>query len=92
MQAYWKMQADAATAEAGRKELARYLPVLQDALAGKEWLEGAFTLADVAYAPHLALAVEAGLSLDPYPGVKAWLERLVARPAWRKAAELVFGG
>ena len=92
MRAYWKMQADAATGDAGRKELARYLPVLEDALAGRAWLEGAFTLADVAYAPHLALAVEAGLSLEPYPGVKGWLERLLARPAWRRTAELVFGG
>jgi len=92
MQAYWKMQADAATGEAGKKELARFLPVLEGALAGRSWLEGAFTLADVAHLPHLALAVEAGLSLAPYPGVSAWLDRLLARPAWRRASELVFGG
>jgi glutathione S-transferase len=91
MQEYWNLKPDAAAAEAARKELARWLPVLDAALAGREWLEGSFSLADVAYAPHLALVVEAGLSLAPHPNVRAWLDRLLARPAWRKSAELVFG-
>jgi GST-like protein len=78
-------------AEAGRKELARWLPVLEGALAGHEWLEGAFSLADVAYAPHLWLVVEGGFDLAHLTGVRGWLERLLARPAWRKAADLVFG-
>jgi len=90
MRTYWKLTADPAAVEAGRKELARWLPVLEEALAGKEWLEGAFSLADVAYAPHLALVVEAGFSLSPYPAVKAWLERLLERPAWQRTAGLIF--
>jgi glutathione S-transferase len=92
MQEYWKNTGNAQAAEAARKDLARWLPVLEGALAGREWLEGAFSLADVAYAPHLWLIVEGGFDLAPYPAVRAWLERLLARPAWRKAAELVFGG
>ena len=77
--------------EAGRKELARYLPVLEGALADREWLERQFSLADVAYAPHLWLVAEGGFDLSPYPRVRDWLDRLLARPAWRKAAEMIFG-
>jgi glutathione S-transferase len=91
VQEFWQTKGDAHAAEAARKELARWLPVLESALAGREWLEGAFSLADVAYAPHLWMIVEGGFDLAPYPVVRAWLERLLARPAWRRAAELVFG-
>jgi glutathione S-transferase len=92
MQEFWKNTGNAQAAEAARKELARWLPVLESALAGHEWLEGAFSLADVAYTPHLWLIVEGGFDLAPYPAVRGWLDRLLARPAWRKAAELVFCG
>jgi glutathione S-transferase len=92
MQEFWKNTGNAQAAEAARKELARWLPVLEGALAGREWLEGAFSLADVAYTPHLWLIVEGGFDLAPYPAVRGWLDRLLARPAWRKAAEMVFGG
>jgi glutathione S-transferase len=91
VQEFWKSKGDAQAAEAARKELARWLPVLEGALGGRDWLEGSFSIADVAYAPHLALVVEGGYDLAPHPAVRAWLERLLARPAWRKTADLVFG-
>jgi glutathione S-transferase len=91
VQEFWQTKGDPRAADVARKELARWLPVLESSLAGREWLEGAFSLADVAYASHLWLIVEGGFDLAPYPGVRAWLDRLLARPAWCKAAELVFG-
>jgi glutathione S-transferase len=91
VQEFWQTTGDAQAAEAARKELVRWLPVLESALAGREWLEGAFSLADIAYAPHLWLIVEGGFDLAHYPVVRAWLERLLARPAWSRSAELVFG-
>jgi len=89
----WESNAagDTQAAEAGRKELARYLPVLEGALADRDWLEREFSLADIAYAPHLSLVAEGGFDLSPYPRVRAWLDRLLARPAWRKAAGTIFG-
>jgi glutathione S-transferase len=90
VQAFWQTKGDAQAAEAARKELARYLPVLDAALEGRDWLEGEFSLADVAYAPHLQMTAEGGFEFAQYPRVKGWLERLVARPGWRKTAELVF--
>ncbi len=90
VQEFYGIVGDAPAAEASRKELARYLPVLESALAGREFLEGDFSLADIAYAPHLWLVREGGLDLAPWPLVAAWLERTLARPAWQKAAALVF--
>ena len=90
VQAFWQTKGDAQSAEAARKELARYLPVLEAGSQGREWLETDFSLADVAYAPHLQMIAEGGFDFSPYPRVKQWLGRLSARPAWRKTAELVF--
>jgi glutathione S-transferase len=90
MQAFWSIEPDEKAAEFGRKELARYLPVLEAALEGRDWLEGTFSLADVAYAPHFAVIAEAGFDFAHYPRVHAWLDRLCARPAWKQAYDLVF--
>ncbi len=89
--AFWRVDGDPQAAEAGRKELARYLPVLEDALARREWLEGQFSLADIAYAPHFWLIAEGGFDFAPTPAVRAWLDRLFAREGWRRAKELIFG-
>jgi glutathione S-transferase len=60
VQEFWQTEGDAQAADAAREEPARWLPVLKSPLAGREWLEGVFSLADVAYAPHLWLIVEGG--------------------------------
>jgi glutathione S-transferase len=91
-QKYWGLRPDPVAAENGKKELARFLPVLEAALAGKDWLEGDFSLADIAYAPHLWFLAEAGFDFPGTPAVRAWLERLLARPAWKQASALVFEG
>jgi glutathione S-transferase len=87
---FWNRTANAAVAEAGRAELARYLPVLEGALAGNDWLEERFSLADITYAAHLWLAQEAGTALSATPRVEAWLARMVARPAWQKTTSMIF--
>jgi glutathione S-transferase len=90
IQAFWRVRPDPAAVEAGRKELGRYLPVLEAALVGRDWLEGDFSLADIAYAPHFMLVAQAGFDFTQYPTVRAWLDRLFARVAWQKTASLVF--
>jgi glutathione S-transferase len=87
---FWNGTANAAAAEAGRADLARYLPILEAALEGRDWLEERFSLADVTYAAHLWLAREAGASLSATPRVDAWLARMVARPAWQKTLAMIF--
>lgn len=87
---YWRLQPDPRAAQAGRAELQRFLPVLDAALAERDWLEGGFSLADIAYAPHLAYLIEGGFDFSATPRVRAWLQRLLARPAWQRARALVF--
>jgi glutathione S-transferase len=81
---------DPVATEGARKELSRYLPVLEAALSGRDFLEVEFTLADVAYASHLWLVQEGGLDFAPWPRVSAWLGRILARPAWQRAQALIF--
>jgi len=91
VRAFWRLPPTApAQLDAARAELARYLPVLEQALADREWLEGDFTLADLAYAPHFKMVADGGYDFAPTPRVGAWLERLWARPAWQRAEQLVF--
>lgn len=90
IQAFWGSPADDKAAEASRVELRRYLPVLEAALADRDWLERDFTLADIAYAPHMMLIAEGGFELKPWPRVAAWLERVLARPGWKKTEALIF--
>jgi glutathione S-transferase len=89
-QKYWGMKPDADAAENGRKELARFLPVLETALDRRDWLEEEFSLADIAYAPHLWFLAEAGFDFPGTPRVRAWLERMLLRPAWQQVQALVF--
>jgi glutathione S-transferase len=90
LQRFWQTKPDPAALEAAEKELARYLPVVEQALAGRQWLEGTFSLADIAFAPHLSLLPESGIDFAEYPRLRGWLDRLLSRPGWKKTAELVF--
>jgi len=89
---YLGQHTDAQEAENGRKELARFLPVLESALANADWLVGDYSLADIAFAPHLGFLVQYGFAFPGTPRVRAWLERIRARPAWQKAHALIFDG
>lgn len=91
VRAFWQTSPDSQAVEAARKELARFLPVLETALADRSWLEGNFSLADIALTPHLLLVAEGEFNFSPYPRLRAWLDRLQERPAWRKTAEMIFG-
>jgi glutathione S-transferase len=67
-----------------RKTLAsRALPFLEKTLGDREYLAGAFSLAD---APYMALAMVLqvdGMQLDGFPRFAAYLERLRQRPSYR---------
>jgi glutathione S-transferase len=89
---YHDQQTDPREAENARKELARFLPVLESALEKADWLLGEYSLADLAFAPHLGFLVQYGFDFPGTPRVRAWLERIRARPAWQKAQALIFDG
>lgn len=90
--AYFGQHTDAQEGEAGRRELSRYLPVLENALTSSSWLVGDYSLADVAFAPHLGFLVQYGFDFPGTPRVRDWLIRLRERAAWKKTQALVFDG
>ena len=89
VQRHWNVSGDPAQLGPAYQELGRYLAVLEAALGGRDWLEGAFSLADVALAPHFWMLAtgEPAFDFTPTPRVKAWLDRLWSRPAWTKTVE-----
>jgi len=89
---YLGQHTDPQEAERGRRELARFLPALESALGEADWLVGEYSLADIAFAPHLGYLVQYGFEFPGTPRVRAWLERIRARPAWKNAEALIFAG
>ena len=57
---------------------------MEPVLAGREWLVGRFSVADIAMADVLRL-VDRFDGLVPYPACRAYVARATARPAFRKA-------
>lgn len=53
-------------------------------LAGAEWLEGAFSAADLMMA-HVLLRLRSSSLLDAFPAVEGYLARAEARPAYQRA-------
>jgi glutathione S-transferase len=59
----------------------RALRRLEQGLDGRSYLVGdSLTLADIALYGYTHCAEEGGFSLDPYPAVRAWLDRVAAEP------------
>jgi glutathione S-transferase len=79
---------DAAARARARADLALHLDVLEQRLAGRDWLIDAYSLADVCYAPVVTVLdrVSLGDLAATRPRVAAWTERLRARPAVRDTA------
>jgi GSH-dependent disulfide-bond oxidoreductase len=69
-----------------RAESARLLRVLEGALVGRDWIAGAYSIADIAIAPWLRGArdfyvVGDMIGLPDAPNVMAYIDRFLARPA-----------
>ncbi len=65
--------------DAAKARAERLLTVVEEALAGRDWLVGAGpTIADVALYSYIAHAPEGGVSLDACPGIREWLARVEA--------------
>ena len=64
---------------------------LEAALTQRAWLGGSeYGLADIAYVPWVLRARDMlGVSLEEFPAVAAWLERLVQRPSIAIEADVI---
>lgn len=60
------------------------MAILEARLAGRDWLEGdAVSIADVAVYPYVEALPDAKLSVDAWPAVRAWLDRIACVPGYR---------
>jgi glutathione S-transferase len=97
--AVWRFDTDFSDAyyaarRGGEEELSRFqerLAALDSRLEERPYLTGSeYGLADIAWFPWLPRAERyLNVSLDDYPGVTGWLERLAARPAVAAELDLV---
>jgi glutathione S-transferase len=70
------------------KEAGRWLAGLERRLDGREWIAcEAFTVADILLATVLREVRPTDL-LEPYPRLKAYYARALARPAWQRTLSL----
>ncbi|MFD1745411.1 glutathione S-transferase family protein [Rhizobium helianthi] len=77
-----------ATVEAAALALARPFDMLEQHFAGREWTVGnRFTTADINLAEIVRYAQPHAPLFVTRPGLKSWLERAQARPAFRKMWE-----
>jgi len=52
-------------------------------LKSRQWLVlDRPTIADIACMPYLALGHEGGVSLEPYPAIRAWIGRIKQLPGF----------
>jgi glutathione S-transferase len=86
---FWLKSLGRTPAELGEKLADKHqkgreaLGVLERGLAGHRFLVGdRYTLADIALYAYTHVAAEAGLPLDDYPAIRAWLPRIEAEPRW----------
>lgn len=57
-------------------------------LEGRDYLAGTFSLADISYMPNIALLERLEIPVDPiYKNMRAWIERLKARPSFAESAK-----
>jgi len=66
-------------------ETSRLYSVLNKQLANKTFITGEYSIADMASYPWIRSYEKQGQDLNNFPNVKAWFERISARPAVIKA-------
>ncbi len=74
---------DQAAMAQAKKEIERHLGILEQQLAGKQWMVGdRYSLVEVCYAPFVEFFPL--MEVTPPPAVAAWTARMLARPSARE--------
>lgn len=71
-----------------RKETARLFAVLDQELAGRDYLCGDYSIADMCVWPWIEKYPENGGGLSAHPNIAAWHARIAARPAVQRALKV----
>lgn len=79
---------DATVLAQATKLLTRSLQPVDDALAGKEYLIGDFSAADIMLGHACFMSNRLGCVSDDMVNLKAYVERIAARPAFKTAIEM----
>lgn len=80
-------QRDPKLIENAKAEISKCFDRIDNALEGREYLAGTFSLADIAYMTNLDLLERFNIPLDlKYKQMSAWIERLRARPSYAESA------
>jgi GST-like protein len=73
-----------------RNEANRLYGVVDKRLEDNEWVAGGeYTIADMSIMPWLRFPERQGVDIDDYPNLKNWRDRIAARPAVKKALEVL---
>ena len=70
------------------KETARLYAVLDKHLAGREFIAGSYSIADIACYPWIVPYERQGQNLDDFPQLKRWFAAIRERPATQRAYAL----
>ena len=71
------------------EEYDRCFEVLERQLEGQEYIVNEYSIADIISWPWVLIAKAMGRSLDAYPNVANWRQRVKERPAVRKGVDLM---
>src|SRR5690242_18083471 len=71
-----------------RNEVNRLYGVMNKKLAGRDFIAGEYSIADMASYPWVVPYERQGQKLEDFPNLKRWFEAIKARPATVKAYEL----
>ena len=71
------------------EEYDRCFEVLERQLEGQEYIVNEYSIADIICWPWVLIAKAMGRSLDAYPNVTNWRQRVKERPAVRKGVDLM---
>lgn len=69
-------------------EYNRCLGVLEQRLKGRDFILGDYSIADIICWPWVLIAKPLGQSLDEFPNVSAWRQRIKQRPAVQRGVDL----
>lgn len=80
-------QRDQKVIDQAKAEIVKCFDRVEKELEGKEYLAGAFSLADIAFMSNLDQLERFQIPIDPkYKNTRAWIERLKARPSFAASA------
>ena len=70
------------------EEVERLYDVMDARLEGRDWLVDEYSIADIACVGWVSAYERQGQDIDEFPNLKAWFERMRARPAVHRGMEL----